>query len=160
MSDRALQINFIRKFDDICGIKHNYYFAYGSNMHPERLLERIGKYHTAFPVSLSNYRFRYNKKSIDGTAKGNIEPIDGEVVHGVCFEIDNDDFSILQKCEGGYNRKNITVVTSEGKETEAVTFISSSIDNALTPSEEYKELVLKGAIHWALNKTYVEQYLD
>lgn len=160
LSNRTLQINFIRKIDDICGIKHNYYFAYGSNMHPERLLERIDKYHTAFQVTLSNYTFTYNKKSNDGTAKANIEPIDGDVVYGICFEIDDDDFSILQKCEGGYDRRNVSVTTKEGRETKAVTYISSSIDNTLAPSNEYKDLVLKGASHWGLEKSYVTEYLS
>ncbi|MFZ2170707.1 MAG: gamma-glutamylcyclotransferase family protein [Methylococcaceae bacterium] len=159
LSSRALQINFIRKIDDICGIKHNYYFAYGSNMLPERLLERIRKYHAAFPVSLPNYRFTYNKKSINGTAKANIVTSDGTVVYGACFEIDDDDFAILTKYEGGYDRRNITVKTSEGKDIEAVTYISSSIDNTRVASDEYKKLVLKGANYWALDKSYIQEYL-
>ena len=133
--------------DDICGVKHEYYFAYGSNMLPERLLERIGKYHTAFPVYLSDYRFVYNKKSCDGTTKANIECIKYEVVHGVCFEIDSDDIAILQK----YSKDKLTSV---------VTFISSSIDETLKPSSEYKGLVLKGASHWHLDKSYVTKYLS
>jgi hypothetical protein len=35
LSNTELQVNFIRKMDDICGIKHAYYFAYGSNMLPK-----------------------------------------------------------------------------------------------------------------------------
>lgn len=146
--------------DDICGIKHEYYFAYGSNMLPERLLERIGKYHTAFPVYLSDYRFVYNKKSCDGTTKANIECIKYEVVHGVCFEIDSDDIAILQKYEVGYNRANVSVSYSKDKLTSVVTFISSSIDETLKPSSEYKGLVLKGASHWHLDKSYVTKYLS
>lgn len=159
MSTRELQINFIRKIDDICGIKHNYYFAYGSNMLPERLLERIGKYHTAFPVSLSDHRFTYNKKSIDGTAKANIEPNEDTAVHGVCFEIDDDDFAILQKFEGGYDRRNVSVASREGKNTKAVTYISSSTDTTRVASDDYKRLVLRGANHWALDNSYVQEYL-
>lgn len=160
LSSRALQINFIRKIDDICGIKHAYYFAYGSNMLPERLLERIRKYHTSFQASLSNHKFTYNKKSIDGTAKANIEPNDNAIVYGVCFEIDDDDFKILQEYEGGYDRRNISINTSEGNETKAVTYISSSIDNTRVASDEYKELVLKGANYWGLNESYVSEYLS
>lgn len=160
LSCRTLQINFVRKMDDICGIKHEYYFAYGSNMLPERLLERIGKYHTAFPVYLSDYRFVYNKKSCDGTTKANIEGIKYEVVHGVCFEIDSDDIAILQKYEVGYNRANVSVSYSKDKLTSVVTFISSSIDETLKPSSEYKGLVLKGASHWHLDKSYVTKYLS
>lgn len=161
LSSLELKINFIRKLDDICGIKHNYYFAYGSNMLPERLLERIGKYHTAFPVSLSDYRFTYNKKSIDGTAKANIKSEKSSVVRGVCFEIDDNDFTILQKYEGGYDRQNIQVKTSEGKDiVGVVTYISSSIDDTFVASDEYKKLVLKGASHWKLCERYIAEYLS
>jgi hypothetical protein len=161
LAEKDLQINFIRKWDDICGIKHNYYFAYGSNMLPERLLERIIKYHTAFPSTLSNYRFTYNKKSIDRTAKANIiEDTSGAVAMGICFEIDDDDFSELQKFENGYDRRNITITLKGGKQVSAVTYISDSTDDTLTPSKEYKDLVLKGANYWDLDKTYVSEYLS
>lgn len=161
LSEKELKINFIRKFDNICGIKHNYYFAYGSNMDPERLIKRIKKYHKAFLVTLSDYKFIYNKKSIDGTAKANIMPNEGTVVHGVCFEIDDDDFSVLQRNEGGYNRENILVTINENrKNTKAVTYISYQIDDKLIPSDEYKDLILKAASHWSLEKPYVTEYLD
>lgn len=159
LSSKELKTNFIRKIDDICGIHHNYYFAYGSNMLPERLLERIGKYHTAFPVALDGYRFKYNKKSIDGTAKANIEPDANTVVYGVCFEIDDDDFAILQKYEGGYNRRNVFVSLVTGEKTKAVTYVSSSIDNKRKASDEYKKLVIRGAKYWDFKKSYIQEYL-
>ena len=160
LSNSDLQINFIRKMDDICGIKHAYYFAYGSNMLPKRLLERIKKYHTAFLAVLPDHKFTYNKKSIDGTAKANIESNSGTEVHGVCFEIDEDDFTILKKYEGGYDQRNIVVTTKEGNETKAVTYISASIDTSLVASTEYKNMVLKGAQHWGLSEAYVSGYLS
>lgn len=160
LSNMELKINFIRKMDDICGIKHAYYFAYGSNMLPKRLLERITKYHTAFVAVLPGHKFIYNKKNIDGTAKANIESNDGAEVHGVCFEIDQDDFAILKKDEGGYDQRNIVVSTREESETKAVTYISVSIDASLVASTEYKSIVLKGAEHWELSETYISENLS
>jgi Gamma-glutamyl cyclotransferase, AIG2-like len=160
LAEKDLQMNFIRKWDDICGIKHSYYFAYGSNMLPERLLKRIGKYHESFTATLKDYKFTYNKKSKDGTAKANIEEPGGIEVLGGCFEIDDDDFSILQECEKGYDRRNITITLKDGKQVSAVTYISDSTDDTLTPSIEYKDLVLKGANYWDLDKTYVSEYLS
>lgn len=160
LSTMDLQINFIRKMDDICGIKHAYYFAYGSNMLPERLLERIKKYHTAFQAVLPEHKFIYNKKSIDGTAKANVGSSDGAEVHGVCFEIDEDDFAILKKLEGGYDQRNIEIITSKGNKTKAVTYISASIDITLAASEEYKNLVLKGAEYWEFSESYISEYLS
>lgn len=160
LSNRDLQINFIRKMDDICGIKHAYYFAYGSNMLPKRLLERIKKYHTVFQAVLTGHKFIYNKKSIDGTAKANVGSSDGTDVQGVCFEIDEDDFKILKKYEGGYDQRNIEVTTGNGNTTKAITYISASIDNKLIPTDEYKNMVLKGAEHWELSKSYIAEHLS
>ena len=159
LSNMELQINFIRKMDDICGIRHAYYFAYGSNMLPKRLLERIKKYHTAFQAMLPEHHFVYNKKSIDGTAKANVESDGVAAVHGVCFEIDEDDLAILKKYEGGYDQRNIVVTTRNGNKTKAVTYISDSIDSALAVSDKYKSMVLKGAEYWEFSESYMSEYL-
>ncbi len=129
-------------------------------MLPERLLERIKKYHTSFPAILPNHKFIYNKKSIDGTAKANVEPNNGTEVYGACFEIDEDDFEILKKYEGGYDQRNVVVTTTKGNETQTVTYISSSIDGTLVASDEYKSMVLDGAKYWGLNESYVSEYLS
>lgn len=160
LSDSKLKINFVRKMDDICGIRRAYYFAYGSNMDPERLLERQIKYHMGFRAVLNGYKFLYNKRSTDGSAKANVEVSSGEYVYGVCYEIDDDDFELLRKYERGYCRRNIEVSDIDGKSTKAVTYISDSIDNSLLATSEYKRIVLKGARHWRLKETYISQYLD
>lgn len=160
LSNRELQINFIRKMDDICGIKRAYYFAYGSNMLATRLIERIKKYHTTFKAVLPHYKFIYNKKSIDGTAKANVESDNGAEVHGVCFEIDENDLEILKKHEEGYDQRNIIVTVENGNKVKAVTYISASVDSALAVSDGYKSTVLKGAEHWGLSEAYISRYLS
>jgi cation transport regulator ChaC len=157
LSKMELQINFVRKIEDICGIKRAYYFAYGSNMLPERLIERIERYHTAFKAVLPRHKFIYNKKN-DGTAKANIEPVDGVEVHGVCFEIDDTDLKILKNYEVGYDQRDIVITTDKGNEEKAVTYISTSTDTSLFASKDYKKIVRKGAEHWGLSKSYVSEY--
>lgn len=158
-SDKVLQVNFIRKMDDICGIKRTCYFAYGSNMLPARLIERISKYHTTYKATLSNHKFIYNKKSIDGTAKANVIPSDGVNTYGICFEIDESDLKILREYERGYNQCYVNVMDENGNEVKVVTYISSSTDNTLLASSEYKKIVLQGAAHWKLDVDYIESYL-
>jgi len=160
LSNRELQINFIRKMDDICGIKRAYYFAYGSNMLPERLLERIKKYHLGFKAEFPGYKFIYNKKSKDGTAKANVEKDDAAKVSGVCFEVDEEDLEILKKYEGGYDQRNIEVTDENRNKVKAITYISASVDNALGASTEYKSIVLSGAKHWGLSEEYISVYLS
>ena len=49
-----------------------FYFAYGSNLHPNRLEARIGKSHQLGLFKLVNYKLKFNKPSNDGSAKCNI----------------------------------------------------------------------------------------
>lgn len=156
--NNGLKTNFIRKMDDICGIKHSYYFAYGSNMNPTRLLDRIGKYHTGCAASLADYGFLYNKKSTDGTSKANLEKASGKFIRGVCYEIDEEDLNELDKYEKGYSRHNIEIKRGEAC-SHAVTYISKSVANNLLPSSEYREHITKGAEYWQLDKNYITEYL-
>jgi gamma-glutamylcyclotransferase (GGCT)/AIG2-like uncharacterized protein YtfP len=129
-------------------------------MLPTRLIERVVKYHTAFKAVFPRHKFIYNKKSIDGTAKANVESDDGAEVHGVCFEIDENDLEILKKHEGGYDQQNIVVTAENGDEVKAVTYISSSVDSTLKASAKYKNMVLEGAKYWGLSEAYISSYLS
>lgn len=158
LNNDELKVNFIRKMDDICGIKRSYYFAYGSNMNPTRLLDRIGKYHTGCVASLAGYGFLYNKISTDGTSKANLEKAAGKTVWGVCYEIDEEDLGKLDKCEKDYSRHNIEIKRSEAC-SRAITYISESVANNLLPSSEYREHIIKGAEYWQLDKNYMTEHL-
>ena len=144
--------------DDICGIKHDYNFAYGSNMFPPRLLNRIGKYHCGLQAIASGYEFTYNKEGVDNTAKANLKSSTAGQVYGVCFEIDKEDFSKLDQYEKGYERCDIELQINGKKET-ARTYMSSCIGQNNLPSTEYKNLILQGARYWGLDKKYVADYL-
>lgn len=156
---KALMINFIRKFDDICGIKRAYYLAYGSNLEKGRLLERINKFHTASKAILPGYRFVYNKKSVDGTSKANITLTEGSEVQGICYEIDEDDLRILDQSERGYSRIKLPILISPNTDATAITYISNSIIHDVPPSREYRDIILQGAKDWKLDKEYVQNVL-
>lgn len=151
--DTQLKINFIRKFDDICGIKRELYFAYGSNLDSEQLINRINKYHTAGKAILDGYKFTYNKRSKDGTAKANIIKSDGSNVHGICYEIDSDDLDELKKYEKGYNSREFKIMY-DSIEINAFTYQSESFTDE-KPSEEYRATIIKGAHDWKLDKEYI-----
>lgn len=168
---KEIQRNFIRKMDDICGIRHAYYFAYGSNMDPTRLTERIGKYHTAHLATLRGYKFLYNKKSIDGSAKANLEEDADSVVYGICYEIDKNDFDALDRCEDGYERKrNIDIILFDANNNKPYTakaafYISKPKNRLILPTEmmpleSYKRIIIKGARYWKLDESYIQDYLN
>ena len=159
LKDTTLKTNFIRRMDDICGIRHEYYFAYGSNMFLPRLLERIGKYHYGVQTAAIGYEFSYNKKGADKTGKANLKQSTGSRVYGICFEIDELDFNELNKYEQGYKKESIELLVN-GKKECAYTYKSSDTDDDLRPSGEYKDLILRGAEYWKLDETYVSRYLN
>lgn len=159
-SNEVLRINFIRKMDDICGIEHALYFAFGSNMSSERFRERVGKYHRIFPAKLEGYEFVYNKKSVDGSAKANLLECAESQVHGVCYEIDKTDLQKLRKVEKGYDETKVLISSPQSKlEFKAITFISKSLTSE-NPTQEYKRIVLAGAKEWGIDRSYVRNYLN
>jgi len=153
LSSTELKQNFIRKMDDICGIERIIYFAYGSNMLRERLIKRIGKYHTAETATLKGYSFVYNKKSIDGSAKANLQKLEGDKVQGVCYEIDYADFQKLVECEKRYEKTKVTIRYPNSQENKsACTFISNVLTTA-PPHPDYVDMVQRGAKHWGIDIT-------
>lgn len=154
-----LKINFIRKLDDICGIRRTYYFAYGSNLEKTRLRDRIKKFHSTAKATLKDYQFCYNKKGIDGTSKANIIPKEHAEVLGVCYEIDKDDLNILDKYEQGYNRQKVQLVLDTDVVAQGSTYISLSLLNDVNPSDGYRSIIVKGAKDWRLDQEYIQEYL-
>lgn len=149
---------FIRKMDDICQLDRRQYFAYGSNMHVEQLINRVGFIYDKSSGFVNNYSFSYNKKSKDGSSKANLIRSDGNVTHGVCFEIDSEGFQKLQKIEKGYNEIEIPFYSKAGTLVIVKTFMSNSNWDA-PPTEEYVNTIIQGARENHLPEEYIEMAL-
>ncbi|WP_372366420.1 gamma-glutamylcyclotransferase family protein [Candidatus Uabimicrobium sp. HlEnr_7] len=156
--------NFIRKMDDLCGIEHVLYFAYGSNLKFSRLLKRFGeghdspKIHNSFIGHLVDYEFKFNKKGKDGTSKANILKKEDSTVWGVCYEIDKNALSLLDRYEGGYSQVVVTIEDAEGNKTRAITYISESVfSDVVAPSVGYFEIVVAGAKEQDLPQSYIDE---
>lgn len=129
------------------------YFAYGSNMFTKRLKKRISSAHPIGNAVLSDYEFICNKKSKDGSSKGNIIPRKGTSTWGVLYEIPITDLQILDEVEGGYKR--ITVNVIKGKQNlSCETYISQNLSNAL-PYDWYMNYIIEGALENDLPKEYI-----
>lgn len=127
------------------------YFAYGSNMLTERLQDRVSSVANPRPLELRGHRLRFHKKSCDGSGKCNIveTACDADVVHGVLFELDDDQMCTLDYHEGvgyGYRRDEITV-SLDGSGIKASVYVAekNAIDDALRPYRWYLDLVIAGA---------------
>ena len=147
------------------------YLAYGSNLHPERIGERLGRsFAPEHRGELRGHSLRFHKRSFkDGSGKCSAyktgDPLD--VVHGVVYSMSADEKLHLDRLEGlgrGYEEAEVMVTvdsTGEGafcKEVTALAYISSQayIDARLKVFTWYKAYVLAGAIYHGFPKEYIE----
>ncbi|MCX8182535.1 MAG: gamma-glutamylcyclotransferase [Candidatus Methanomethyliaceae archaeon] len=143
------------------------YFAYGSNMDPERMEKRIGEFYSIEGAILRGYRLAFNKKAQGKPGEGyaNIVRDDSRAVEGVLYEIDEEKLKKLDKFEGvpyHYRRCEITVECKDDRgkmrTCKAIAYIANEnmVDKGdrLKPTREYLGHLLKGK--GFLSKEYVE----
>ncbi|MEM2180329.1 MAG: gamma-glutamylcyclotransferase family protein [Nitrososphaeria archaeon] len=127
------------------------YFAYGSNMDPERMLERGISFSKRFHALLEGWKLEFNKISYRNPNEGfaNIVPCKGNFVEGILYEIISSYLSKLDKYEGDpehYNRIKVHVRLNNGIQLDAITYVANpkKIKDGLRPSREYLSHLLKG----------------
>jgi len=135
------------------------YFAYGSNMSSEHLRSRIVSLKVIGCASLKDRKMVFNKRSRDGSGKANLVESPGSVTGGVLCEINAQGLDTLDRIEGGYKRVTVRVGKLQGKEVQAVTYVSKNLTDDPRPYRWYKELLLSGAREHDLPHDYVA-YLE
>lgn len=141
-----------------------YYFAYGSNLHPLRLTERVPSAKAVGVSQLGGYFFTLNHPSHDGSGKCNICPTTGSKAHvvGVIYQIENStDKRILDEIEGeqfGWHAIDIKVLI-DNAHIHAFTYIAPiSVPNrSALPYHWYRDIVLLGALFHGLPEPFIEQ---
>ena len=137
------------------------YFAYGSNLHPARLEQRIGESKVTSVAYLRNATTRFNKIGLDGSGKCNLELMESsdDTVVGVIYRITKQQRQILDDWESqacGY--KVIEVEPhANGNPLAAFTYVAigESVNDAILPFDWYKALVLVGALYHGFPAHYV-----
>ena len=133
------------------------YAAYGSNLHPRRLRERIRSATLRGTGFLQKYTLQFHKRGQDRSAKCGFSDC-GEGMHVAVFEIDDGDRKILDGIEGvgkGYDVDEISV-PGLGK-CFTYTAARSHIDELLHPFDWYREMVLLGCLAHAFPAAYRER---
>ncbi|MDN3520089.1 gamma-glutamylcyclotransferase family protein [Halomonas ramblicola] len=127
-----------------------WYFAYGSNMNPARVVARIGETRRVLPGVLHDHALRFDKASrVAGIAHANVAPTPGERVEGALFElVEPEQIRRMDPFEGyphEYDRRRLPVVTAEG-DIEAWVYIAVPGTTApcLRPAREYLAHLLAG----------------
>jgi gamma-glutamylcyclotransferase len=138
-----------------------YYFAYGSNLHPVRLTERVPSAQYIGNSSIKGFSLSFHKRGADGSSKCNLYSTGNEsdLVHGALYKIDPGQKSDLDKYEGngiGYSDVPV-VIEHEGTTYDSFTYIAqeSHIVDNLKPYSWYQELVVLGARYLSFPESYV-----
>ncbi len=139
------------------------YFAYGSNMNPERMRKRGVNFLDRKCAVLEGWRLMFNKKPSRPThpqeGYANIERDENSVVEGVLYTIKDEDIEQLDRYEGypnHYDRIKVKVKLRNGEEVEAITYVArpDKVEEGLKPARGYLGHLLKGKD--CLSKEYYE----
>jgi gamma-glutamylcyclotransferase len=125
------------------------YFAYGSNMDPERLRTRGIRYLQRRHANLKGYRLEFNKVASRDPKEGyaNIVAYENGFVEGVFYDIEDSDLEKLDRHEGypdHYKRVEVKVGLDNRQEVKAVTYVAQpdKVRYGLMPSREYMNHLL------------------
>jgi Gamma-glutamyl cyclotransferase, AIG2-like len=128
-----------------------FYFAYGSNMNPRRMVQRGMEFTDALPGKLRNMGLRFNKRSRHNPtwACANVIFAPGEEVEGVLYRLQDDrQIFKMDPFEGApryYSREAFPVVTDQGEVFSWVYVANpANIDNQLLPLRWYLGQLLEG----------------
>lgn len=140
-------------------MKRSYYFAYGSNLLKKRLIDRIGHFHHGSIAILNGYKFIYNQKGVDGTAKANIIEDSNSQVLGVCYEIDEEGLHLLHhRYEIGYDRTLVNISLIDSDQTIKAQTFTSQLTTSQPVCENYRQIIIQGAKQWGINNDYINRY--
>lgn len=138
------------------------YFAYGSNLSRARLAERVASVRVVGPARLPGWRLTCDKLGRDGSGKANIVTAVASEVWGAVYRIDPDDWRVLDRFEGGYERLLVRVhpqagVPSQDRFLEVQTYASTRLTDDPVPFDWYKRLLLEGASEHGLPGAWLER---
>ena len=126
-----------------------HYFAYGSNMSLPRLRKRVPRAEFLDSICVNGFTLVVNKRSIDGSAKCNLQTSADCHIWGVLYSIYSSDISLLDKAEGlgyGYNKEWIEI-SHRGAKLPIFFYIADSahIREDMEPYDWYMQFVISGA---------------
>lgn len=140
-----------------------HYLAYGSNLHPLRLRQRVPSAHLLGCVTLQGYRLAFHKLGMDGSAKCDMVGCGSHEarVHAAVYTIDAVHKPWLDRYEDrgrGYVDATLAVEFN-GVEIDCLVYLAqaSHIRPDIAPFDWYRQLVLMGARHLNFPADYIEQ---
>ena len=139
-----------------------HYLAYGSNLHPLRMLERVSSSRLLAAIPMPGRKLTFHKRSGDGSGKCNLVELGGtEEAYGALYEFDSGDKAALDDLEGlgkGYDQAQLRFSHS-GVAYQPFVYIASRshVKPSLVPYDWYKALVIAGARHLRFPEAYIAE---
>jgi gamma-glutamylcyclotransferase len=141
---------------------NTFYFAYGSNMNPDRVVQRAMRFSDHFAGTLRDYRLAFNKASVNypGAASANVVHAPGEAVEGVLYQlVQPDEIERMDPFEGYPHRygRQLLAVNAPSAVVEAWVYIAHPdfVVEGLKPNRWYLEHLLRGRPY--LSPEYLER---
>jgi hypothetical protein len=145
------------------GLVHN--FAFGSNLSAEKMQSRGITVLRARPAILRGYQLRFSQLGFPPAEPSfaTLEPCTGAEVHGICFDLEPQQFGILWHGEGGgawYSEELVTLSCYDGDCVEGVVAFMCLPERRvpgggeLPPSARYLSLLTTGAAEVGLDSAY------
>ena len=136
-----------------------HYFAYGSNLHPVRLTQRIPSAQLIGTGKLPGYQLTFQKRGQDDSGKGHIATAPDETAYvlGAVYQLAEEHKANLDIIEGtGYETTWFEIDVS-GNHYSCFAYIGldSHLDNSLKPYRWYKSLIVLGAEYHGFPAHYV-----
>ena len=131
------------------------YFGYGGALNQTLIEFRVNS-----PVkmlgkgTLKDYALKFNRKNPDGTARGNLIPVEGDYTLGVIYEIDKNKFDLLAQTEPEYVLTQFDIITDTGI-ISAYSFICHHCEDGILPAQKY----IDGIIEYARIQQFPESYI-
>ena len=138
-----------------------YYFAYGSNLHPVRLAQRVPSAELIGVAEYSHHKLVFHKKGYDASGKCNMlhSGSGPDLIYGAIYQMRREHKDALDRHEGnghGYADDLITVRHGSRQYTCFTYFAREShIVDGLKPYHWYKRLVLLGARYLRFPPFYI-----
>lgn len=140
----------------------NHYFAYGSNMNPERVRGRNMQFDQHHAGTLHDFRLAFNKRSVKfpGAASANVMVHRGAKTEGVVYKLQHpDQISLMDPYEGypiRYSRQALPIVCGNSL-VDAWVYIANDefVTTGLKPARWYLEHLLAGKEF--LTRSYFQQ---
>ncbi len=135
------------------------YLAYGSNLHPVRLTERVASARLLGSVELPGLRLAFHVRGGDDSGKGNLVACRGAPpAYGAVYEIAEEEKPVLDRYEGASYRDTALEVTLDGRRRTCFTYLGhdAHIDESLRPYDWYKHIILLGAQYLGAPAVYLD----